>query len=151
MRTKLCRTCGKKHPLGHFHFKSRAKGTRAALCRSCRSKYARRHYEGNRQAYRKKARKWNDQHRNDMRRKVLDYLYHHPCVDCGNQNPVVLTFDHVTGSKEDDVSNMIRWGRGWKTIQAEIKKCEVRCANCHMSKTSKERGWWKAIECARRQ
>lgn len=151
MRTKTCRSCGKKRPLRHFNFKSRAKGTRASACRDCHSKYSRTHYKENRSAYRRRARRWNDNHRSEIRGKVLEYLFAHPCVDCGEENPVVLTFDHVIGDKEDEISNMIRYGKGWNCIEAEIEKCEVRCANCHMTKTSKERGWWKATECARRR
>jgi hypothetical protein len=151
MRTKLCRTCGKIRALRFFHFKSVSKGTRSAWCRSCRSSYGKRHYLANHDTYIRKARKWNDKNRFENRQRVLEHLYKHPCVDCGESNPVILTFDHVIGKKHDEISNMIRLGKTWPTIEEEIKKCDVRCANCHMHKTSKERKWWKASECARKQ
>jgi aerobic-type carbon monoxide dehydrogenase small subunit (CoxS/CutS family) len=54
------------------------------------------------------------------------------CVDCGyNKSPVALQFDHVFGNKKSSVSNLIRSDYCWETILEEIKKCEVRCANCH--------------------
>ncbi len=28
------------------------------------------------------------------------------------------------------------------SIKTEIKKCDVRCANCHRRKTSKDLNWW---------
>ncbi len=28
-------------------------------------------------------------------------------------------------------------------IKEEVKKCVVRCANCHRRKTAKEIGYWK--------
>ena len=61
------------------------------------------------------------------------------CIDCGENNPVVLDFDHVRGEKFRCVSDMARQSYGLKTIQAEIEKCEVRCANCHRIVTDQRR------------
>lgn len=66
----------------------------------------------------------------EKRQFVLEYLLDHPCVDCGVTNPIVLDFDHVTGEKIGNVSEMIKSG-SLRGIKEEIKKCEVRCANCH--------------------
>jgi hypothetical protein len=55
-------------------------------------------------------------------------------VDCGETDIVVLEFDHLT-DKVADVSDYASGGRTWSRIQAEIDKCEVRCANCHRRKT----------------
>lgn len=75
---------------------------------------------------------------------IYSYLVEHPCVDCGNDNPVVLQFDHVRGKKVAGISTMI--GRySTNNILAEIAKCEVRCANCHTKKTAKDFGWFKAF------
>lgn len=67
--------------------------------------------------------------------RVWVYLLNHPCVDCGNDDPYVLQFDHVRGEKHKNVSKMLSGTYGWDTIQREIDKCEVRCANCHMKIT----------------
>ena len=60
---------------------------------------------------------------------TLKYLLKHPCVDCGETNPVVLDFDHRV-FKEHDVARLISKGR-LKQLKEEVEKCEVRCANCH--------------------
>ena len=70
---------------------------------------------------------------------VLQYLLTHPCVDCGEDDSVVLEFDHVTGNKLSDVGSMARAGWNLAAIQAEIAKCEVRCANCHRRVTARRR------------
>ena len=61
------------------------------------------------------------------------------CVDCGyNDDPVALQFDHIDrNDKTGTVSQMIL--HNLKKLFVEIKKCEIRCANCHMIKTHAER------------
>jgi len=83
---------------------------------------------------------------NELRRRVLGYLMSHPCVDCGLNDPVCLSFDHVRGIKSMNVSRMIQNTYSWKCIQAEIRKCEVRCHNCHAKKTANTFGWYKDID-----
>ena len=71
-------------------------------------------------------------------RHVIDYLNEHPCVDCGEADPLALTFDHLR-DKKYSISTMLSNAYGWELIKEEISKCEVRCANCHNKKTAKER------------
>lgn len=65
------------------------------------------------------------------RRFVDHYLRDKRCIDCGLGNPICLEFDHVRGAKRFAVSYMISKGYSTEVIAEEIKKCEVRCANCH--------------------
>lgn len=55
----------------------------------------------------------------------------------------VLEFDHVRGSKIDAVTRLLSKRLCWPSIEAEIAKCEVRCANCHRIKTSEQGGFWR--------
>ena len=57
------------------------------------------------------------------------------CVDCGESNPVVLDFDHVKGEKKRAIADMVSNYYSIKTIKEEMRKCEIRCANCHRKKT----------------
>lgn len=74
---------------------------------------------------------------------VLEYLYQHPCVDCGESDPVVLEFDHIKGEKFKELNYMTRNSYSIETIKKEIEKCEVRCANCHRRITAKRQNWVK--------
>mgnify|MGYP003298335202 CR=1 FL=1 len=76
---------------------------------------------------------------------VKEYLQNHACVDCGETDMLVLEFDHVRGTKTKAISNMIQGGLSTKTIQEEIDKCEVRCANDHRRVTAQRAGWWKTL------
>jgi len=68
------------------------------------------------------------------KRKLAEIKQASGCVDCGEQNPIVLDFDHIR-DKKYNVSRMIHDGFSWKAIMKEIQKCEVVCANCHRIRT----------------
>jgi transcription elongation factor Elf1 len=76
-----------------------------------------------------------------VKQKIDAYLKTHPCVDCGETDIVVLDFDHVKGSKEFNLSEGKRKKYPLPKLMAEIDKCEVRCANCHILKTAIERNF----------
>lgn len=78
--------------------------------------------------------------RDEARQFVTNYLSSHPCVDCGQNDPLILTFDHVRGTKKMNISQMVNQGYSLQAIQDEIGKCEVRCASCHMRIEKLRRG-----------
>lgn len=63
------------------------------------------------------------------------------CVDCGyDAHVAALNFDHLPG--EEKVANVASMmSRGREAIEAEIAKCEVRCANCHAIITAERAGY----------
>lgn len=71
-------------------------------------------------------------------------------MDCGEEDPIVLEFDHVRGEKIAHVARMLTTARPLQMVQAEVAKCEVRCANCHRRVTHQRRvktpSKWDAIE-----
>jgi hypothetical protein len=80
---------------------------------------------------------------------VAAYLSEHHCVDCGESDPIILTFDHVRGEKKYNIADMVQKGLGIETIKAEIAKCEVTCFNCHAIRTQgrlKSNRWKKLNE-----
>lgn len=58
-----------------------------------------------------------------------------PCADCGvKYPPYVMQFDHVRGKKSFTIGS-VYYKKTMAQIIAEIKKCEVVCANCHAERT----------------
>jgi len=47
----------------------------------------------------------------------------------------------ISGNKRDNISRLKAISKS--AVIEEIKKCEVRCANCHRRKTAKQFGWDK--------
>lgn len=73
------------------------------------------------------------------RQQLLEFLSLHPCVDCGEKDPIVLEFDHrIPDKKFKQISRMLSGHYSWSTILKEIEKCDIRCANCHRRKTHKD-------------
>ena len=67
------------------------------------------------------------------------------CVDCGEDDPLVLEFDHRGDSpKLYNIAEMM--DSSVSLIMAEIAKCDVRCANCHKKKTAKDFGFWRSLQ-----
>ncbi len=82
-------------------------------------------------------------HRVKIRQKLLEYLSVRECVDCREKDPIVLEFDHRDRKdKFKIVVKMLSGHYSWESVLKEIKKCDVRCANCHRRKTYKEQNCW---------
>ena len=76
----------------------------------------------------------------------MNYLKEHPCINCGESDPVVLDFDRLQ-DKKYNVSEMIG-AFGLKSVIKEINKCQVLCANCHRRKTAKDQNWYNIVSNA---
>lgn len=73
------------------------------------------------------------------------HLRAHPCVDCGESDPVVLEFDHV-GSKRNELSALAAGGASVHFLRDEIEQCEVVCVNCHRRRTGFRGNWRRAAK-----
>jgi hypothetical protein len=102
---------------------------------------SRRHYAKHKERVIAKAKTYSKAARERVRSYINDHLKANPCVDCGETDPIILEFDHITGTKKFNISDATRRGYGMNKIKAEIEKCEVRCANCHRKKTYERGGW----------
>ena len=141
---KICTKCSKPKDLKKdFSFKNKNKNIKLGYCKSCMKDYHKTHYNDNINDYKIK----NHLHKNKTIQenidKIIEYKFQHPCIDCGNTNPIVLQFDHIDRkTKSNNVSYILRSGVSWTKIYQEIAKCEVRCANCHSIKTANQLQWF---------
>tara|TARA_R110000787_G_scaffold9510_1_gene33148 strand:- start:987 stop:1397 length:411 start_codon:yes stop_codon:yes gene_type:complete len=101
--------------------------------------FAKKHYLLNKDKYLRKAYLRNKKTRGSNKAFIDEIKSSCPCVDCGENNPIVLEFDHVRGEKRANVSDMTRHAYSLKAIQEEIDKCDIRCANCHRIVTHERR------------
>jgi hypothetical protein len=101
--------------------------------------YAKKHYLKNIDKYKEKAKEWNAHQRLWSKEFVQRVKAFSKCVDCGESDPRVLDFDHVYGEKITNISDMVGSSYSIKTIKEEIRKCDVRCSNCHRIKTIERR------------
>ena len=116
---------------------------RGRRCLDCRRAGIRRHYAANRPYYLAKAKARQRRVNEENRAWLISYLFDHPCVDCGMADIRVLEFDHIDAtSKILDVAVLARSGYSLDRVKAEVRKCVVRCANCHRIRTHAQGGWW---------
>src|ERR1700730_3936548 len=115
MRT--CSLCGESKELDKFGFRNKAAGRRHQRCKACIGIYGRRHYAANCAVY-KASSKANARSRRELLKvRVGSYLVDHPCVDCGQSDPVVLEFDHVeAANKRKELYWMVNETFSWTAI-----------------------------------
>lgn len=72
-----------------------------------------------------------------LRNRVAQIKLAAGCADCGYaSHSAALDFDHRDPStKVGNVAAMV-CSRSWDSIEAEIAKCDVVCANCHRVRTA---------------
>ncbi len=141
MDKKVCSKCRKAKEVDEFAWRYKSRGVRQSACRKCHKVAMKKHYADNTDYYQRKARVRADAVRKRNREYTLAYLMKHPCIDCGEGDPLVLEFDHVRGKKVNNVCYLVLTAE-LEAVKKEIEKCEVRCANCHARRTSKTRGFW---------
>ncbi len=134
---RTCARCGTTSPVSAFATGGKRSGGRDTYCRPCRSAYGKEHYAANRQRYIDQSAARKAALREERTAYLLRYFETHPCVDCGERDPVVLEFDHL-GDKEFSIgAELVR--RSWDAVLTEIAKCEVVCANRHRRRTARRR------------
>lgn len=125
-----CARCGQSKRLIEFHH---SRTGQFSYCRDCRCAYDRRYYAERGKAARSARHR---AHINRQRAWMSALKQGIPCTDCGQSfPPYVMHWDHLPGhEKIDEVGSMVG-SRRRDVILAEIRKCELVCANCHVMRT----------------
>jgi len=142
---KLCSRCRQKKPLEDFNKKRDGYQT---YCRSCDNERNREWYYANKDRTLQRNSRNKAKYVATAQDHIWDLLKESSCIDCGENDPLVLEFDHVHGKKKHNIAELVTGLRATATLRAlkeEIAKCEVVCANCHKRRTAQRGNWWKSI------
>lgn len=143
--TKQCGNCKLVKPLNEFntHKSGKYEGFHYSYCFVCSRLQSKKGYITHKTRYDIRNAEKRGVQRDLLRELIWKHFETHPCVDCGNNDPMVLHFDHVDRTtKKYSISRIVNNGYSVKTVFDEIAKCVVRCANCHQKRTAKQMGWW---------
>ena len=133
---RTCSRCGYDLPVESFN---RHRDGLQWWCRSCFAAYFRERGD----THRRQSHAAKLARQRVLRAAILEHLLCHPCVDCGETDPVVLEFDHVA-DKSASISVLLSSTATRKAVDAEIARCEVVCTNCHRRRTAARAGWRRA-------
>lgn len=138
---KKCSKCKCEKPLSNFH-ESKKRGTQA-VCKPCRKEVDREYWKrrSSNDLKMEKKKCYQEARRKKRREFIYGFLSDNPCVDCGETDPIVLTFDHVRDKKFTIATKVMSVSQ--EELINEIKKCEIRCGNCHMRKTAQQFNWYE--------
>ena len=141
---KFCRGCERVLDVVYFSLKWKERDVRQTYCRHCARQVSRRYYV---QASAKNVARVavnNARYRARNRAFVRALLCRATCMDCGICDFAVLEFDDRDSvAKVADVSALMRQPVSQRVLEAELRKCDVVCANCHRRRTAQRGGWRK--------
>lgn len=134
-------------PFDEFAWRRKAQGQRDSYCRPCRPAYKQEHHAAHKARYVEQAAARRRALVLERTEFLVAFLRDHPCVDCGEGDPIVLEFDHL-GEKEFSIAKGLR-DRNWQTVLDEMAKCDVVWANCHRRRTAQRGGFVRAAVAQR--
>ena len=140
METKTCPTCNLSKPKDEFRPSRNRKDGIAVYCRECDKSRQSAWYKKHKERLKPQREEFAQKLRSDNTKRLIEHFSRHPCVGCGETDPVLLDFDH-RDHKKLSISDMILGKYSWSSIMEEISKCEVRCVKCHRLRHAEEDRW----------
>lgn len=131
---KKCPKCKTLKTFESFTKNTKYKDGLSTYCRNCRTLIDAEFYKRNIVKISKR-KKQEQKERYTVNKKISDALKAStPCKDCNKYwHPCQMQFDHLL-NKKYNISEMLS-NHTWNTIEKEIQKCELVCANCHSLRT----------------
>lgn len=128
---KKCNKCKVELPLNEFHKNKRYIDGLQTSCKECCKQRDKQSYKNRKQYYIDKNLHYVERNREFIKRYKQIFG---KCVDCGVADWRVLQFDHLR-DKRCTIPELVNSASSMNSLKGEIKKCEIRCANCHQIKT----------------
>lgn len=144
---KVCTKCNKKKLSSEFGSNISKHDSLQSWCRICTTEYKKQWYKDNSEEAKRRIKLKKEEYRKNNAQFLISYFLKHPCVDCGETDPLVLEFDHRDPKeKTSTVSQLLKdypasSGQSFSKVVQEIEKCDVRCANCHRKRTARQMNW----------
>jgi len=129
MDSKRCTICKTLKPISAFSFKSKKRNLLASECKSCHSNLSKKRYKKNPSLDKARI--------EEKRAAVKEWFYDQKkslkCIKCGEDFPPALHFHHTDPeTKVKGVTRLVSDAAPKEKILAEMAKCVVLCANCHV-------------------
>lgn len=132
-------------PISDFRNRKASPDGKESRCKGCRRDFDNNTYQNNPER-KASIRRQMKERSLTLKKFIRQYLSEHPCVDCGQSDPDLLEFDHVTGTKVAGIGRMIAGACRMERLLDEIDKCVVRCLYCHRKRTIKQFGWYSWVD-----
>lgn len=141
---KKCTFCKKIKNVENFNKNKSKNDGYSNVCKICSRLKSKNYYENNKEQQIKNISINKKNRIKENRKKLYQYYILNPCVDCNENDPIVLESDHRE-NKKMEISKLVSLGYSWEIIYEELKKCDTRCANCHRRKTAKDYNWYNCV------
>jgi len=144
---RRCSRCAQVLPLDRFN---RHGSGRQWWCRECFSAY----FRARGAIHRQQTRAAELRRQRAAREFIRRHLATQRCADCGEADPRVIEFDHLS-EKRGDISKLVATGLSLRALKREIAGCEAVCVNCHRRRTAKRAKWrkgasnWRSVASGR--
>ena len=127
---KTCTKCKISKPKEEFNLHSITKDGLRCSCRECQGEEKKIYYQKNKEQITKQRPIQSKLIRIRNNEYVNKIKGDHGCKYCKEKDPCCLDFHHIS-NKVKQICRLVNGDASIKTIQKEIDKCEVVCANCH--------------------
>lgn len=123
--TYKCRTCGIDKRVEDYHRSRRKSRPVQWDCKPCKKEHDRVRYTTD-----PRKKELNSRRKREFKDRLDEIKSRQGCKYCDEKDPCCLDFHHINQSLK--VFEISRHGSmAWKSVVAEVEKCEVLCANCH--------------------